>query len=146
MSSREFSSELTPDRVMHRLLLVVAILTLLLGLTIVLSLPVNAKLRAIGVLCWSFMAGIEILHIVSSHKRYSRLRVLADGRVELYHADGSWKSSAIGRNSVVLPRLVWLNLRLEDGGRYRALLRGDARKNEQWRRLQVICRHLGTKP
>lgn len=131
---------------MHSLLLVSAFLALILGVTIVLSLPVDAKLRAIGAFCWCFMAGIEIRHISSAHKRYSRLRVLAGGRVELYDSDDSWKSSAIGRNSVVLARLAWLDLRLADGGRYRALLRGDARENEQWRRLQVICRHLGTEP
>jgi len=146
LSSREFSSELVPDPALQRLLLVAAYFNLILGAIIILPLPVHALLRMVGALCWCFMAGREIRDISYSHKRYSRLRVLADGRVELQDSDDSWKSGTIGRNSVVLPRLAWLNLRLADGGRYRALLRGDAGNNEQWRRLQVICRHLGPKP
>lgn len=146
MSSGEFSSELTPDRLLHRLLLAAALLALFLGATIILFLPVNTVLRAIGVFCWCLMAGGDMLQISTLHKRYSRLRVFADGRVELRDSDGRWKPGSIGRGSVVLPKVAWLDLRLAGGGRYRALLRGDASESEQWRRLQVICRHLGTKP
>jgi len=119
---------------------------LLLGATIILSLPVNAPLRTVGVFCWCLTAGVEMLQISILHKRYSRVRVFADGRVELRDSDGCWKPGSIGRGSVVLPKVAWLDLRLVGGGRYRALLRGDASESEQWRRLQVIGRHLGRKP
>jgi hypothetical protein len=100
-------------------------------------------LRIAVALGWCFRAGREIADISTSHKRYSRLRVFADGSVELCAADGEWQAAAIGRGCVVLPTVAWLNLPLSGGGRYRALLRGDARESKQWRRLQVIWRHLG---
>ena len=146
MSSREFSSELTPDPALNRLLLVAALLTMSLGILIILYLPVDDMLRMAGVLGWSLVAGREIVELASSHKRFTRLRVFADGSVQLLARDGEWQPAAFNRNCVVLSGLAWLNLPLAGGGRYRALLRGDARESKQWRRLQVIWRHLGTKP
>jgi hypothetical protein len=144
LSSKEYSSELTPDPVMNRLLLVAALLTTTLGIVTIAHLPTGDLLRVAGVLAWCCVAGYEIVDISSSHKRYSRLRVFADGDVKLRTRDGQWQTAALHRGCIVLSTLAWLNLRLADGGRYRALLRGDALESEQWRRLQVIWRHLGT--
>jgi len=40
--------------------------------------------------------------------------------------------------------LAWLVLASPDGRRWLALLQGDSRESEQWRRLQVIWRHMGS--
>ena len=144
MSSREFSSELTPDIALHRLLLLAAAVTMSLGILVLLSLPIDTLLRGAAVLGWCFVAGREIAHISRSHKRFTCLRVFADGSAELRDRNGQWQAAALGPGCVVLPAVAWLDLPLSGGGRYRALLRGNARQSKQWRRLQVICRHLGT--
>jgi hypothetical protein len=124
-------------------LLLAALATMALGILLILSLPIDNMLRIAGVIGWCFTAGREIVDISTSHKRYSRLRVFADGSVELCAGDGQRQAAAIGRGCVVLPTVAWLDLSLSGGGRYRAMFRGNTRECKQWRRLQVIWRHLG---
>lgn len=144
MSSREFSSELTPDARLYYLLLIAAVTTMWLGLMIILYLPVGRLVCAAGAMVWCYTTGRELAVIWFSYKHFSRLRIFADGSAELGTTGGRWLAATITRGSIVLPGLAWFRLRLADGRWYLALLRGDVRQSQQWRRLQVIWRHLGT--
>jgi hypothetical protein len=144
LSSREFSSELIPEATLYRLLLTTGAASMALGLTIILYLPVDPWVCAAGAAAWCYTTGREIAVIWFSHKRFSGLRIFADGSAELRTTDGRRLAATIARGSLVLPQWAWLILRLADGRAYLALLRGDARQSKQWRRLQVIWRHLGT--
>lgn len=115
-----------------------------LGVSIILSLPIDALLCAAAAIIWCVFTLAEILQLTRMHKRFSSLRVYADGTAELCRTDGAWQAAVITHGSLVLPRVAWLRVRLREGGCYRVLLRGDSRESKQWRRLQVIWRHLGT--
>ena len=144
MSSRKFSTELTPEPALCRLLLAAGALALALGACIIAGLPVAVPLRAVAAVLWCLLAGRDLASLAATLGSFSKLRIDADGAALLLAGDGRWQAATLGRGSVVLPRLAWLRLRLADGRSYRALLRGNGRESEQWRRLQVIWRQLGS--
>ena len=144
MSSRTYSSELTPDPVLRGLLLVAAAMTMLLGLLMILCLPIDRFLSVGAAIIWCAITAIEIAAISIAHKRFSGIRVYADGSIELRARDGVWQAATTARGCIVLPKLAWFRVRPAKGPIYRELVRGDSRESEQWRRLQVIWRHLGT--
>lgn len=116
----------------------------MLGLLIILALPINAIARAAAAISWCFLAAVDVASLAAMHKRFSRLRIYPDGTAELRQSDGDWQAAVITHGSLVLPGIAWLRLRLRDGGYYRGLVRGSSCESKQWRRLQVIWRHLGT--
>jgi hypothetical protein len=129
---------------MQRWLLGAATLTTALGLWVILCLPIGRGFGAIAAVGWCLFGAYQAVDIANLHKRFSRLRIASDGSSEICTTDGQWHAATIGPGCIVLTHLAWLRLRLADGRRYRALLRGEARESKQWRRLQVIWRHLGT--
>ena len=113
------------------------------GLITIISLPIDGLLRAAGSSIWLIAMGAELIVISSAHKRFGRIRMHSDGQVELRDNDGHWHGATIGNGSIVLPKLAWLRIKTASGGRYHELLRRNSMQSEQWRRLQVIWRHLG---
>jgi hypothetical protein len=87
--------------------------------------------------------GVELIAISSAHKQFGRIRMHSDGRIELHDNDGHWQTATIGNGCIVLRKLAWLRLQPTSGARYHELLRRNSLQSEQWRRLQVIWRHLG---
>lgn len=71
------------------------------------------------------------------------LRITADGSLRCLDARGRWQPARILPGSVVLARLAWLRFETGKGAQAAELLRGDPRKSQHWRRLQVIWRHIG---
>ncbi len=143
MSSRSYSTDLTPDTLMRQIVVAGAWAAMSLGLIIIISLPINGLLRAAGVIIWLIVTGAEMILITSAHKRFVRIRLHSDGQVELRDNDGQWQAATLSDGCVVLRRLAWLRLKLATGARYHELLRRNPLQSEQWRRLQVIWRHLG---
>ena len=86
--------------------------------------------------------------ISSAHKRYRSVRIHSDGTAQLLDNSGEWHSATLCKECIVLSTFAWLKLKPAQGGTYCELMRGGARgnsrENQQWRRLQVIWRHLGT--
>ena len=128
---------------MRRLLFAATLAAVLLGFLTIFSLPVSEFLRAAAGLVCLLVAGAEWVLISSAHKQYSCIRIHSDGAVELRDKDGNWQAATIASGCVVLQQLAWLRLKPASGGRYYELLRGNSRESKQWRRLQVIWRHLG---
>ena len=129
---------------MRRIVVTAACAAMLLGLVTISGLPVNDSYRAVGAGVWLLVTGAELTVILSAHKRFSRIRLHHDGQVELCDEDGSWHAATMVSGCVVLRGLAWLRLKPAHGARYHELIRGNSRESEQWRRLQVIWRHLGT--
>jgi hypothetical protein len=129
---------------LRRLLACACLLSYLLGMLMIFSLPIGQIISALGAALWTLLAVTEWLLISSAHKRTQRIRIHCDGAAELLDQHGEWQAATICRECIVLSTLAWLKLKPQRGGRYFELVRGDRRKNEQWRRLQVIWRHLGT--
>ena len=143
MSSSTFSTELIPDPAMRRLLIAAALAATLLGLLAIFSLPISDFLRASAGLVCLLVTGVELALISCAHKQYTRIRIHSDGAVELRDRDGDWQIATIANGSIVLQKMAWFRLKPANGGRYYELVRGNSRESEQWRRLQVIWRHLG---
>lgn len=129
---------------MRRALAASALLAYLLGLVTIFSLPIDNRLGALGAAVWSIQAGIQWHLISSAHKRFRGLRIHCDGAAELLDKDGEWHSAIICKECIVLSTFAWLKLKPAQGRTYFELVRGNSLKNKQWRRLQVIWRHLGT--
>ena len=127
----------------RRLVLAAAWAAMTLGLITILSLSMDTLLRAAAMSLWGLVGSAELHFIASAQKRFLRIRIFSDGRCELLDHGGQWHSGKLKDACVVLPRQAWLQVQPDSGRCYRELVRGDARENKQWRRLQVIWRHLG---
>jgi len=144
MSSSTYSTELVPDRRLRRVTLIAGLAASVLGVLTILGLPIDNFVRAILAGLWLIVTAAELALIASAHKKFRRIRIHCDGQVMLCDRDGNWQAAAITSGCVLLPSLGWLKLRPASGGTYRELICGNSRESEQWRRLQVIWRHLGS--
>ena len=72
-----------------------------------------------------------------------RIRIHSDGEAAVLNNDGEWLPGALQTGSVLLRRLGWLRIRGASGQVFLELIRGNARQSHDWRRLQVIWRHIG---
>jgi len=113
------------------------------GCLIILSLPTGLSLRLAACSLWAAMAWRELRHLRRAWRVCRRLRFDASGSVELLEPDGRWYAARLDAGSVLLRKAGWIRLRNRHGARLGELLRGDARSSADWRRLQVIWRHVG---
>jgi hypothetical protein len=118
-------------------------LLFLAGLFLVISLPLSATHRLLIAVLWLALSAYEWISNRRAYARYGILRIDAEGSVERRSNDGTWQKHALRSGSVVLARLAWLRLVTADGLRYAEFVRGDARESNDWRRFQVIWRHVG---
>jgi len=141
-----FSTELLPDSRLRALVLACGAGCGTLGLIVIATLPWPACLRALlGILWWAAMGHELGVHLTS----YARVRALGlddAGNARLHVRDDGWQPATVAAGSVVLTGVAWLRIRAADGRVCAELLAGNCRENGNWRRLQVIWRHLGVPP
>ena len=113
------------------------------GLGFVPLLPVPIEIKALLAAVWLGLCGCEWHALWRGYARSGGLRIAAGGHVERQCADGTWRPARLCPGSVVLPRLAWLRIETRGMRPYAELVCGDCRKSEDWRRLQVIWRHVG---
>ena len=116
---------------------------IILGLVTILTMQASLIIRLPACVLWLLFSGRELLVIVSGYLRIRRIRLYSNGEVELRNNSGDWQAARLANGSVILDGFAWLRIEACDGRRSVELLRGTSRKNEEWRRLQVIRRHLG---
>jgi hypothetical protein len=143
LSSSTYSSEICPEPALRRYLLASGWTIMLIGVVPILSLPFGEFWCAAAASLWCAIVSAQLGFISSAHKRFSRIRIGSDGECQLCDQNGDWQKAKMRGGCVVLPRLAWLRLQPCKGHCYYALIRGDSRESKQWRRLQVIWRHLG---
>ena len=143
MSSTAYFAEITPEPFLRRIVLWSGVTLAVAACLIILSLPVATWLRLAGCGLWVAMAGWELRQLQRAWRACRRLRFWAGGDIELLEGDGQWHAASLEAGSVLLRKAGWIRLRNRRGGRYGELLRGDARSCADWRRLQVIWRHVG---
>ena len=142
MSSIKYSTELTPEPILRRVVIISGLVASTLGLATILLLPVAVLWRAVVSVIWLGVNGRELVLIAKGHKRCSRYRIQHDGDVYVQSQNGAWSLAKLAAGSVVLSRWAWLRIEFDDGRRGAELVRSRTPQNEQWRRLQVIWRHL----
>ena len=143
MSSTKYSAELVPEPGLRRVVMLCGASAMAGGLLSIAVLPVAWHARVLLGLCWGLVSGRELWLIAKAHKRCAGLRLDADGQVLVRDGHGGGTAATIEPGSVVLQRLAWLRFRTVSGHRHAELLRRKSMKNNDWRRLQVIWRHLG---
>ena len=143
MSSNAYSAELRPEPCLRRVVLVAGMVLFLAGSLLVLLLPITFGFKAALAIIWLIICGYEWSSNWLAYARGGILRVDSGGGIERKCRDGCWRAAKLAAGSVVTPRLAWLRICAGRGHRYGELFRGDARENVDWRRFQVIWRHIG---
>jgi hypothetical protein len=96
---------------------------------------------------WLALAACELSR--ARHAWYScqALRFFADGTVAMLIPGQTWQPASLLSGGVLLRQLGWIRVSVVlPNGRKLVLgdfVRGDGRKSADWRRLQVIWRHIG---
>jgi hypothetical protein len=112
----------------------------LLGTLLVLGLPVRPELKFVLAGLWLVRCLLEIRSQAQAASRIDRIRICPTGSLEALSGNGRVESLTLLSGSVVLSRVAWLRFRFDDGLQYGELLIGNPRRDEQWRRLQLIWR------
>lgn len=144
MSPRVFVAELKPDKGLRKWLVTSVLVAVVAGVWTISNLPIAPELRWLGSVGWVLAVGVRSGLIIRSQSRYCQLNFHSDGSVLLLDLAGRWHSASWSRNSVILSNLAWIDLTMSSGRRFSGLFCGNSRESEQWRRLQVIWRHMGS--
>ena len=143
MSSNEYSAELRPDPILRFLVLLSGILLCVVGLVLIPGLALPAPAIGLGVALWFYYMLLAITVLAREFRNCRGLKVYPDCSLLRLDRESRWRPVRLLPGSVVLPRLAWIRFETECGVRAAELLRGDCRKGDDWRRLQVIWRHVG---
>ena len=143
MSSNAYSAVIHPDAALRRLVLGVGVGLAVGGLVLITMLPVGAALRAATALLWCVATSRELFVLYRAWQDCRAMRFTADGDVTVLGTDGEWRTGELVPGSILLPRVGWIRLRVARGPRFAELLRGERRRDVNWRRLHVIWRHFG---
>lgn len=140
MSSRGFEVVLLPASRLRRALLAISGVAGLSGTLLALGLPLRPELNVVLVCLWLVRCLLEIRSQAKAASRIDRIRIYPTGSLEGLSRTGTVESLTLLSGSVVMSRVAWLRLEFDDGLRYGELLTGNPRRDEQWRRLQLIWR------
>jgi hypothetical protein len=107
------------------------------------QLAVSSLVKGMLAITWTGLFGYEWTALWRGYRESGAIRIAAGGQVECRRPDGTWVSAALCEGSVVLPRIAWLRIVPRDGRRYGELVCAERQGSEEWRRFQVIWRHIG---
>ncbi|HNP34635.1 MAG TPA: hypothetical protein PKK10_02170 [Woeseiaceae bacterium] len=141
MSSASYSASIQPDIRLRAIVLGSGALLGITGVLITCQLPVTAPWRWLAVLLWLGFGLAECLRTLVSYRERHRYILYAGGAMDIIMRDGTRATGSLAAGSLVLPTIAWLCVRASSGRCCGELVRGNAHSNEDWRRLQVICRH-----
>ncbi len=113
------------------------------GLVIVLTLEIDAAVRVAGCVAWVVLCHIELQRTQRGFDSCIVVRIFSDGRIALLGDDGEWLPGTLQSGSLVLQNFAWLRVQTVAGANVAEPLRGSVRESHEWRRLQVIWRHIG---
>lgn len=143
MSSSKYAAELNPDALLRRWVLLSGAGLAAVGVALILILPLHRAALFGGSVAWLLLCARELVTAVRGFSCCRRLHVSAGGELLILDPDGVWQRARLLSGSVVLRRIGWLLFEMSDGRRFTELLRGRCRESDDWRRLQVIWRHIG---
>lgn len=147
MSSTAYFAEIRPEPLLRRIVLASGVAWALAGVPLILILPVAPVLRALSVLVWLVMMASELSRARRAWTACHALRFFADGTVAILTPEQIWQPATLLSGGVLLRKLGWIRLSVAPpSGKKLVLgecLRGDGSESADWRRLQVIWRHVG---
>ncbi len=113
-----------------------------LGVGVLATMPVPVWIKGITVALWIGYAAASSVTLARRYREVAGYRIFADGSAEIVRHDGRRVVAQLAAGTVILPRFAWLRLKGPAGGPLSELVAGDSRSSQQWRRFQVICRHV----
>jgi len=143
VSSKAYSAHLTPEPWLRSVVITSGRLLFAAGLVLILTLELSVAIRAAGSLLWLFVGKLELGRVQSGFDDCMAVRIHADGRIEALNANSEWQSCKLLSGSIVLSNLAWLRLQPSSGPALAEPFHGNVRHSQDWRRLQVIWRHIG---
>ena len=146
MSSSTFSAEIRLHSRLRRIVLISGVILALTGCGLILLLPfagLSLPVKAVVAAAWTFWSGRELLTHWRVYARWSVLTLYANGETELLGKQESGAARVLP-GSIILPDIAWLRIRAENGETWGELVAANPRESEEWRRFQVIIRHLNT--
>jgi len=147
VSSTAYFAEIRPDPVLRRIVLASGVALALVGVPLIRILPIALEIRAIAVIIWAALAVRELSRARLAWNTCQALRFFADGTIAVLAPGQIWRPAVLLSGGVLLRKMGWIRLSFElPTGRkliLGELLRGDGRRGTDWRRLQVIWRHIG---
>ena len=147
MSSTAYFAEIRPDALLRRIVLASGLALALAGLPLILILRVPLEIRIIGSIVWLGSAASELARLRRAWNSCQAMRFFADGTIEVLIPGQIWQPASLLPGGVLLRQLGWIRLSVTlPTGQKLVLgefLRGNGRESPDWRRLQVIWRHIG---
>jgi hypothetical protein len=143
VSSNAYSASLTPDPWSRIVVLTSGRLLIAAGVALILVLAIDVPLRALGCLIWVAIGWFELRRLQLGFDACNGIRIDSNGEIAILNNDQEWVPGTLQTGSVLLRQLGWLRLQSSSGQFFLELIRGDARQSQDWRRLQVIWRHIG---
>ncbi|MCO4810697.1 MAG: hypothetical protein KC572_03790 [Gammaproteobacteria bacterium] len=143
MSSTAYSAEFKPDPRLRRLVAGSGVLLGIAGFLVILHLPTDIWMRLAACLLWVGSAARDHWQLQRGWADCLALRFTASGELSVLGADQTWRAARRQSGSVLLRKFGWIRLRDHRGLVFGELLFGDDRASPDWRRLQVIWRHVG---
>ena len=113
------------------------------GLALILVLAIDVMLRAAGCLVWVLVGRWELRQLEQGFDACKAIRIDSSGDAMILNSEENWVPARLLTGSVLLRRLAWIRLQDQSGRIFLELISGDARQSQDWRRLQVIWRHIG---
>jgi len=141
VSSSTYSTHIAADDRLRGVVLLVGLALALLGAIMIAWLPVSVVGRILGLVGWFSWSGRELLTYWRVYGRWSGLSVAADGTIEV-QGGGCRSAARVLPGSLVLADVAWLRIRADNGDQWGELIAGNHQESEEWRRFQVIFRHL----
>ena len=143
MSFSSYSSELRTEARLRRIVAGTGVLFMMLGAVALWSLPIELPFRLLLVDAWLVAGAWQHYRADAARASCKAILVDTDGTLRLRAPDGRTLPATLCPGCVVLATVAWLRIEAPDGTRFGELLRGHCREGEDWRRFQVIWRHLG---
>jgi hypothetical protein len=142
VSSRAYVAEIRSSPTLRRLLVASALLLALLGLLCLLLLPLAPAWVVSAALLWLLINARQITSLRRHYITFSHMRFNAGGKVELLARGRPPAEAVILPGSVLLAGIGWIRLRIGDAASVAEPVSRETQESKQWRRLQVIWRHL----
>lgn len=141
-SSDRYSSEITPEPGLRGVVLGSGLVFALLGAGVLATLPGPLAVRALAAVLWLCGSLASVRRLLLTYRGIAGFRLYSDGSAELIRPDGRRIIGQLAPGTFVLRRLAWLRVSVPGRGPVGELVAGDPRTSQQWRRFQVICRHV----
>jgi len=143
LSSNIYSARLSADEWSRSVVKGSAIVLFVVAALLIVNMPLAIPARIAVGLCWGVIAYAQMRRHALGYRSYRDIQVLAGGELRLQNMQLEWVSGELRSGSVLWRRIGWLCIDTQDGGRFAELIVGRRQSAREWRRLQVIWRHIG---